>query len=72
MLAAFGVPDSGDVMPQSHIFDPAGLMLSQPVCPQCWARMWLTQIEPDEPGYDKRTFKCNQCEFTISETVRYR
>ena len=37
----------------------------------CWARMWLTRIEPDKPGYDKRTFECAQCKFTMTETVKY-
>jgi hypothetical protein len=23
-------------------------------------------------GYDKRTFECTQCKFTMTETVRYR
>jgi len=41
-------------MPQSNIFDPARLVLSQPTCPKCWATMCLTHIEPDEPDYDKR------------------
>lgn len=30
-------------------------------CPQCEARMWLTVIEPDKPGYDKCTFECTNC-----------
>jgi hypothetical protein len=59
-------------MPQSHTFDPARLVLSQPTCPKCWALMWLTRIDPDEPGYDKRTFKCVECELTVTETVKYR
>jgi hypothetical protein len=59
-------------MPQSNIFDPARLVLSQPTCPKCWATMCLTHIEPDEPDYDKRTFECVQCEFTTTETVKYR
>ena len=58
-------------MPQSHLYDPAGLELSLWTCPMCWARMWLTRIEPDKPGYDKRTFECAQCKFTMTETVKY-
>ena len=38
----------------------------------CWARMWLTRIEPDKLGYDKHTFECTQCKFTMTETVRYK
>jgi hypothetical protein len=59
-------------MSQPDIFDPARLVLSQPICPQCGARMWLAQIEPDEPGHDKRTFECLQCENVVNEIVKYR
>jgi transposase-like protein len=59
-------------MPQSHTFDPERLVLSLPTCPRCWALMWLTRIEPDKPGYDNRTFVCASCDYTITETVKYR
>jgi hypothetical protein len=48
------------------------LVLSQPVCPKCGGRMWLSRIEPDEPNHDKRTFECPQCENVVSEVVKYR
>jgi len=62
----------GSVMSQSDAFDPARLVLSQPVCPKCGGRMWLSRIEPDEPNHDKRTFECPQCENVVSEVVKYR
>jgi hypothetical protein len=62
----------GGVMSQSFEFDPARLVLSQPVCSQCGGRMWLSRIEPDEPNHDKRTFECPQCENVVSEVVKYR
>jgi ribosomal protein S27AE len=55
-----------------NIFDPARLVLYQPNCPKCGARMWLARIEPDEPGHDKRIFECPQCESVTSEIVKYR
>ena len=55
-----------------NIFDPARLVLNLPFCPKCSARMWLARIEPDEPGHDKRTFECPQCENVVSEVVKYR
>jgi transposase-like protein len=55
-----------------NIFDPARLVLYQPICPKCGARMWIVRIEPDEPGHDKRTFECPQCENVLTETVKYR
>jgi len=60
------------VMSQSFEFDPARLVLSQPICPKCGGRMWLSRIEPDEPHHDKRTFECPQCEHVVSEVVKYR
>jgi hypothetical protein len=34
--------------------------------------MWLARIEPDEPGRDKRTFECLQCNNLVSQIVKYR
>ena len=33
-----------------------------PTCAKCGAPMWLTRIEPDEPGWEKRTFECQACQ----------
>jgi predicted nucleic-acid-binding Zn-ribbon protein len=55
-----------------NIFDPARLVLDLPICPKCGTRMWLSRIEPDEPGCDKRTFECPKCENEVSETFKYR
>jgi hypothetical protein len=55
-----------------NMFDPIRLVLDLPICPKCRARMWLARIEPDEPGHDKRTFECAQCENVVSEIVKYR
>jgi hypothetical protein len=56
----------------ANVFDPARLVLNEPVCPKCGTRMWLVRIEPDKPGHDKRTFKCTQCENVVNEVFRYR
>jgi transcription elongation factor Elf1 len=32
----------------------------------------LSRIEPDEPGRDKRTFECPQCNNLVSQIVKYR
>jgi hypothetical protein len=29
-----------------------------PTCAKCGGPMWLTRIEPDEPGSEQRTFEC--------------
>lgn len=34
--------------------------------------MWLSVIEPDEPGYDRRTFECPRCQHNKIEIVKYR
>jgi hypothetical protein len=59
-------------MSQSQIFDPARLVLYQPTCQKCGARMWLVKIEPDAPSHDKRVFECQQCEEILTEVVKYR
>jgi hypothetical protein len=57
----------------THIeFDPARLVLKLPNCKRCGKIMFLARIEPEEPGHDKRTFECPQCENVISEIVKYR
>ena len=33
-----------------------------PTCAKCGAPMWLTRIEPDGPGLEKRTFECQACQ----------
>jgi tRNA(Ile2) C34 agmatinyltransferase TiaS len=55
-----------------NIFDPARLVLDLPICPRCGARMWLSRIEPEEPGRDKRTFECPQCNNLVSQIAKYR
>ena len=59
-------------MSQPIIFDPARLVLTQPKCPQCGAKMWLVGIESDEePGYDIRTFECASCDVSTAERVKF-
>jgi hypothetical protein len=53
-------------------FDPARLVLDLPNCQKCRGTMRLSRIEPDAPGFDKRTFECTQCENVVSEIVKYR
>ena len=34
---------------------------SKPFCAGCRKEMWLIRIEPDEPGYERRSFECAGC-----------
>ena len=43
-----------------------------PTCAKCGAPMWLTRIEPDEPGSEKRTFECQACQNEAIEVVKFR
>jgi hypothetical protein len=43
-----------------------------PVCARCGAPMWLTRIEPDEPGCEKRTFECQVCGDTTSDLIKFK
>jgi hypothetical protein len=57
----------------SHFADPrssAGRAISAcPVCSNCRAPMWLTRIEPDTPGFARRTLECPRCHKVISEVM---
>jgi hypothetical protein len=41
-----------------------------PTCAKCGAPMWLTRIEPDEPGVEKRTFECQVCQYEAIDIVK--
>jgi ssDNA-binding Zn-finger/Zn-ribbon topoisomerase 1 len=39
-------------------------------CPNCGGMMRLFTIEPTQPGYDKRSFKCTACAHEDSIIVK--
>jgi hypothetical protein len=43
--------------------------IAHPTCAKCGAPMWLTRIEPDGPGSEKRTFECQACQNEVIEVV---
>ena len=43
-----------------------------PTCAKCGAPMWLTRIEPDGPGLERRTFECQACQNEVIEVVKFR
>ncbi len=43
--------ESRDNPPKAHDLQPMP-------CPKCGANLTLAHIEPDQPGYDRRTFEC--------------
>ena len=47
-----------------------GTSISRPVCSQCGAPLWLTRIQPDKPGFARRTFECPRCQNQISEVIQ--
>jgi hypothetical protein len=61
----------GVAMRLSHLISP-NIDDGRPQCPTCGARMWIARIEPDEPGYDRRTFECPECDRELVEVVKYR
>ena len=46
--------------------------IATPVCPSCGSTMQLARIEPEQPGHDRRVFRCPQCDESLSEIVKYR
>jgi hypothetical protein len=45
--------------------------LERPWCPTCDIAMWLARIQPDKPGYDRRTFECPVCHDEMVVVVKY-
>jgi hypothetical protein len=43
-----------------------------PTCAKCGAPMWLTRIEPDQPGFESRLFECQVCNDQMMEIVQFR
>jgi hypothetical protein len=41
-------------------------------CPKCQTPIHLAMVEPDKPGYEKRTFRCDSCGYSETKTVKYR
>ena len=61
----------GVVMRQFQVNSPSEDIV-HPTCAKCGAPMWLTRIEPDGPGSEKRTFECQACQNEAIEIVRFR
>jgi Transposase zinc-ribbon domain len=47
-------------------------ILERPNCPACGGRMRPTRLEPDDLGYERRTFECSTCRTTETEIVELR
>jgi DNA-directed RNA polymerase subunit RPC12/RpoP len=41
----------------------------RPACTKCGAPMWLTRIQPDKPGFARRTLECPRCQRRIIEVI---
>jgi hypothetical protein len=50
---------------------PATDAIVRPPCGKCGNRMMLARIEPDAPGYDRRTFECPICDHSEAVVVKY-
>jgi ribosomal protein S27AE len=42
---------------------------ARPFCPKCGAPMRLTRIEPDKPGFARRSFECPRCQRQVTEVI---
>ena len=52
--------------------DPPFQKIDGPKCTKCGTPMWIARIEPDKPGFDKRTFECPACDHSETIIVEYR
>jgi hypothetical protein len=57
---------------RKHEILPQQRIIGRPFCELCKSQMWLACIEPDEPGYDRRTFECPGCPNVTVRIVKYR
>lgn len=48
----------------------SGTDASNVSCPKCGYLAVLVAIEPAEPGYDGRTFRCSSCGHQVAMTVK--
>jgi len=46
-----------------------GTTTVRPVCSTCDTPLWLTRIQPDKPGFLRRTFECPRCQNQIAEVI---
>ena len=51
---------------------PTTTEVTTPKCPRCGSATHLERVEPDKPQHDRRTFRCDQCGESVSETVKFR
>ncbi len=54
--------ESRDNPPKAHDLQPMP-------CPKCGANLTLAHIEPDQPGYDRRTFECRKCGHSETKVI---
>jgi len=59
-------------MRQSQSLNSKSELVANPICPKCSVHMMLTRVDPDEPGYDKRTFECQVCNREQSIVVKFK
>jgi hypothetical protein len=45
---------------------------SRPSCVLCSTRMGLVLIQPDQPGFDLRTFECPRCNVSKEMVIQFR
>ena len=52
-----------------HFADSPVTTTVRPLCSKCGAPMWLTRIEPDKPGFARRSFECPRCQNQMTEVI---
>ena len=52
-----------------HFADSPVTTTVRPYCSKCGAPMWLTRIEPDKPGFARRSFECPRCQHQMTEVI---
>ena len=43
-----------------------------PTCPKCELVMYISLLEPDKPGHDRRTLSCPTCDYSETIVIQYK
>ena len=61
--------NGGEIMPESQDDPPKAQDPQSMPCSKCGAKLTLAHIEPDQPGYDRRTFECRGCGHSETKVI---
>jgi ribosomal protein S27AE len=55
--------------PMVHFADCPVTITVRPFCSKCGTPMWLFRIEPDKPGFARRSLECPRCQHQMTDVI---